>query len=191
MVYQSGIPTGSVPLNQDYLNIQGNFSSLNTQFNVDHVPLTSTSGTPPNGYHTAIHLVPQGSITNTPSYGQLYSQNITDVNTDQALFWNTGSGNRTVQLTVPIVPTVNANGCTFLPGGLLFQWGAATSGSTVTFPQAFNVGLFAPRVIVTPVGATSSTTTPAVITTTPTSTGFVVQNNGGQTFTFHWMAIGQ
>ena len=36
MSYQPGIPTGFIGLNEDYLNIQNNFTELNTQFSVDH-----------------------------------------------------------------------------------------------------------------------------------------------------------
>jgi hypothetical protein len=123
MTYQPGIPTGTVPLNQDYLNIQGNFTSLNTQWQVDHVPLTTTGGSPPNGYHTQVHLVPQSTPLATSGYGQVYSNTVNDgINTDQTLFFLTG-GNRNLQLTRNFVPVSASNGYTFLPGGLILQWG--------------------------------------------------------------------
>lgn len=132
--YQPGIPTGSVPLNQDYLNIQGNFTSLNSQFNVDHVPLTSTSGTPPNGYHTALHLVPQTSVTATPGYGNLYVQQTNDgFNNGQQLFYQFVTGSSVTintPLTLNLAPKVSPNGYTFLPGGILLQWGQTTTSST-------------------------------------------------------------
>ena len=112
-------------------------------------------------------------------------------NGQSQLFFNNAAQN--VQLTTAIasVPTIAANGVTFLPGGLLLQWGSGTSGVPVVFPVAFSVAVFAPRVTVSPVGATGNTTTPPVITTVPTATGFAVGNFGGQGFTYHWMAIGQ
>jgi len=141
MTYQPGVPTGSIPLNQDYLNIQGNFTSLNTQFNVDHVPLTSTSGNPPNGYHTSIHLVPASFIANASGYGQLYNNTNNDgYSNDQSLYFNTGTGNLTLQLTNNFVPTKGASvgdsGRTFLPGGITLIWGSfdPNSSTTVTFP---------------------------------------------------------
>jgi hypothetical protein len=153
MAYQPGIPTGSVPLNQDFLNIQGNFGSLNTQFNVDHVPLTDTSGTPPNGYHTFVHLVPfSTTVTNfpnnqpvvapaaTPGYGQLFGATINDgKSTDSALYYKSGGGLLT-QLTRNIQPVATDNGYTFLPGGLIFQWGFTnniTNGAVITFNTPF------------------------------------------------------
>src|SRR5882724_9133933 len=154
MAYQSGIPTGSVPLNQDYLNIQGNFSSLATQFNEDHVPLTSTSGTPPNGYHKSIHLVPASTTTTNPpnnqpvitpvatvGYGQVFDAEINDgLNTDTALYFLSG-GNRLTQLTRNIQPVNSQNGYTSIPGGLVLQWGLTASSNAsfldVTFPIVF------------------------------------------------------
>ncbi len=161
MSYQPGIPTGSVPLNQDYLNLQQNFTQINDQFMVDHVPLTSTSGTPPNGYHEAIHMVPVSTTASNPpnnqpingytataGYGQLLDAEINDgINTDTALFFLTG-GNKLIQLTRNVVPVMATNGYTFMPGGLIFQWGVinGTHGSdnhfnggdtgTVTFASA-------------------------------------------------------
>ncbi len=150
MSYQPGIPTGTVPLNQDYLNLQQNFTQINTQFLVDHVPLTSTSGTPPNGYHEAIHMVPVSTTASNPpnnqpingytataGYGQLFSAQIYDgINTDTAFYLLTG-GNRLLQMTRNFVPVATNNGSTFLPGGLIMQWATATysSGSVVVFPQ--------------------------------------------------------
>ena len=123
------------------------------------------------------------------------------------LYPNTGNGQSQlcfknaavdVQLTTvkASVPTISGNGCSFIPGtpaggGLLIQWGSGTSGVAVTFPVAFTNAVFSPRVTVTAVGPTASTTTPPVISTGPSTTGFTCGNNGGQAFTFHWMAIGQ
>src|SRR5882757_6313099 len=114
--YQPGIPTGSVPLNQDYLNIQGNFTSLNTSFSVDHSPLT-TATSPPNGYHTFVHLVPFSNTVTNPTtnqpvvapspntgYGQLFGAQINDgLATDTALYHLTGGG-LLQQLTRNIAP---------------------------------------------------------------------------------------
>ena len=145
MTYQPLIPTGSVPLNQDYVNLKNNFNQINTQFNVDHVPLTSVSGNPPNGYHEAIHLVPVSTTTSNPpdnqpingytgtsGFGQLFNAQINDdINPDEALYFLTGGG-RLMQLTRNFLPIAEANGCTFLAGGLILQWGQTTASGTGT-----------------------------------------------------------
>src|SRR5271170_7275687 len=142
--YQPGIPTGSIPLNQDYLNIQGNFTALNNAYSEDHSPLTGLlppTGT--SGYHTNIHLIPNSTTTSNPTtnyppetptstdgYGQVWSAQVNDgVNTDEALYFLTG-GNRNLQLTMNFVPTNAPNGFTFIPGGIIFQWGVSTASGT-------------------------------------------------------------
>ncbi len=159
MAYQPGVPTGNIPLNADYLNLQENFQQLNDQWLVDHVPLTTTSGTPPNGYHLNIHLVPFSTTASNPptnyppitppsvnGYGQVWSAQINDgINSDEALFFLSG-GNRRMQLTSNFVPTISQNGATFLPGGLILNWGykVSTGGAnqTVTLIQKFPKNFF-------------------------------------------------
>ena len=162
--YQPNVPSGTVPFNQDYLNLQGNFQQLNIAYGVDHVPFSDTSGIPPagiTGMHTSIHLVPVSTVaTNPPTnqpingytavsgYGQIFDAQIYDgINTDEALFYLSG-GNRLMQMTRNFVPVALKNGYIFLPGGLILQWGIVngTHGSdnhfnggdhdTVTFSTA-------------------------------------------------------
>lgn len=217
MSYQPGIPTGTVPLNQDYLNIQGNFTSINNQFLVDHVPLTSSGISPdqPKGYHMAIHLVPVSTKASnppdnypntsvpaaTPGYGQLLGAQTYDGNgTDQTLFFLTGA-NKLLQLTSNILPVKSANGYTFLPGGLLVQWGRITgkSGSWPTNDQvltfatenvAFAFNCFA--VWTTFIGPTSSSTGDITINSV-SATNFHWQFSGSSSSSFggfYWLAIG-
>lgn len=138
MPYQPNIPTGTVPLNQDYLNLLGNFQSLDTSFGVDHLPFSNLSAQ--NGYHTSIHFVPVSTgspnipptgYTNTTGFGQLFTATTNDgVATDQMLFYDSGTGNNLIQLTNNFTPTNGIYGKTFLPGGIIEQWGQATVVST-------------------------------------------------------------
>lgn len=202
MAYQPLIPTGSVPLNQDYLNIRENFNQLNTQFNTDHVPLTDTTGTPPNGYHTVVHQVPFSTpVTNPPDnypivtgvngpaaiagYGQLFGVTVNDgQNTDSSLYYLSGGG-RLTQMTRNIQPLAARPGYTFLPGGLLLQWGLTTSSviGVITFPIPFTTGTFLPVVTLGPASGPGVT---LVVSTSATS--FVINQFSISTY---WMAIGQ
>lgn len=198
MAYQPNIPTGTVPQNQDYLNIQGNFSELNTQFNIDHVPLTSTSGTPPNGYHTDIHLVPQTRpVASVAGYGQLYVADTNDgINSGQQLFYQSIIGASTIEvpITMNFNPTVTnvaglIKGTTFLPGGLILQFGSQTAniGNTVVFTMGFPNNLLS--VTATPIGKIN-TSTPFGIVSSGLG-GFSFQNNSGiSNIPFYWMAMG-
>lgn len=128
--YQPNIPTGSVPLDQDYLNLQGNFQQLNIAYGVDHVPYTDTSGIPPGGItgmHKEVHLVPMAAPAAISGYGQLFCTTVNDsITTDQELFYLTGGG-LLIQLTRNFQPVVSSNGYTFLAGGLMMQWGVVNS----------------------------------------------------------------
>src|SRR5580698_774128 len=51
-VYQPGIPTGTVNLDVDYLNLQGNFQQLNIVYGTDHYPFDNAS--PNQGFHNQV-----------------------------------------------------------------------------------------------------------------------------------------
>lgn len=168
-VYQPGIPTGTVNLDVDYINIQNNFQQLDTSFGVDHVPFSNQ--TAQNGYHTSIHFNPVSTtVTNPPNnqpvvtpaatagFGQIFSSQINDgINTDTATYFLTG-GNRLIQLTRNFTPTNSQNGATCLPGGLILNWGiynasggnfssgsttqASAGESSITLTQPFPNNLY-------------------------------------------------
>lgn len=129
--YQPGIPTGFVNLDLDYVNLRNNFLQINTTYATDHVPLTDASNK--NGYHTDIHLV---STANPPAtvadVAQIYSNKNNDgISDDTSLYFLSGNGNRS-QLTRNFQPIVGANGSTFLPGGIIYQWGVFSTGGGTT-----------------------------------------------------------
>lgn len=217
MSYQPGVPTGSIPLNVDYKNLQQNFTQINNQWLVDHVPLTSTSGVPPNGYHTSVHLNPISTTgtnpptnyppalpPNTSGICQLFSAQTNDgINTDQTLYFLTGL-NRLMQLTRNFTPTVGANGSfpsngyTFIPGGFILQWGsvaATSSNPTVTFTAAGGIA-FSSAIYNVQVTRQHSSASPGstfgywVNTSGISTTGFQIINNDGHTWSYNWWAIG-
>lgn len=217
--YQPGIPTGRVPLDQDYQNVQGNFQQLDTSFGVDHIPF---SGQEENGYHTSIHLdpvsttvtnapnnyvpataTPQGVPTATSGFGQLFSCQVNDgISVDETLYWLTG-GNQIIPLTRNLTPKSQSNGYTCLPGGLILQWGSVTgqsahwpSGSTtLTFTSgskniAFPNACFC--VFTSFIGPTSSSSGDISINS-KSALNFVWQFSGSSSSSFdgfYWAAIG-
>jgi hypothetical protein len=142
MSYQPGIPTGTVPLNQDYLNIQGNFTTLNNLYSVDHIPLNNNVGTPPDGYHKAIHLVPQAPPVAVSGYGEIYTQTLNDGTAVGQQLWYQFINGSSVTINIPLTrnfqPINTTIGASFLPGGIIIQWGSGTysDGSVVTFAPA-------------------------------------------------------
>lgn len=196
MSYQPGIPTGSVPLNIDYKNLQTNFQQLDTIFGIDHIPYSQL---PNQGYHTKVHLVPAAPPAFTAGTGQLVSTTTTDINTDQSLYWLTGA-NRLLQLTMNFDSVKAGNGYTFLPGGIIFQWGitpllAAGSYTTVTFAtsnKAFpNACLSVMLTRISDQGTSPSANSVFVRDSSVTSTGFQITNTTSSSSQFaYWWAIG-
>jgi hypothetical protein len=148
--YNPLIPTGSVPLNLDYQNIQSNFSQLDIIYGTDHMPLTDA--TTSQGYHINIHSVPfSTTTTNAPNnqpvvspttvsnVGQIFTAEINDgFTTDEALYYKSGDG-RVMQLTRNVTPSGSTNGYSFIAGGILIQWGTkltTASSGTVTFASS-------------------------------------------------------
>ena len=202
--YQPGIPTGLVPLQIDYQNLQDNFQQLNIAYGVDHVPFSDTSGNPPggiSGMHNIIHLTSQVAPLAIAGVGQFFNTSVNDgISTDTTLYYLTG-GNKTIQLTRNFQPVAASNGYTFLPGGIIFQWGKITNptvgdnavlfaSSNIDFPNAcFSVQISLER--------TSANVDTAVIkyvsappASSITKTGFtaIAPTNGSNAI--YWLAIG-
>jgi hypothetical protein len=158
--YSPSVPTGLIPLDQDYVNLQLNFNQINNTYNTDHIALTDDSGAYPkgqNGCHSVIHLVPFSTTVSNPpnnypitapsvasSIPDLFSAQFNDgIATDEGLFFETG-GSRLMQLTRNFTPTTSTSGATFLPGGLILNYGFLAlntvplrNGGTITYTQPY------------------------------------------------------
>jgi len=197
MAYQPNIPNGTVNLDEDWRNLRTNFQALNTIFDKDHVPYSNN--TAQNGYHKAIHIVPQAAPATVAGIASIYSTTINSISNDQTLFYKTGAGN-VIQLTRNFVPLAANHGYTFLPGGLMLQWGrqnaagGATSTSLITFAtlnKAFPTSCFA--VWATPFysSAPNGNGTIAIGTISATSFAYTAYFNSSANYSgFYWTAIG-
>lgn len=147
--YNPLVPTGTIPLNLDYKNLQRNFNQIDITYGVDHVPMTDTTNK--NGYHKTIHSVPfstagiaPANATNQPvtsptsvvGVSEIFTAIINDgITTASALYFQTDTGLLS-QLTRNFQPSANTNGFTYLPGGIILQWGkkaTSTGNQHVTF----------------------------------------------------------
>jgi hypothetical protein len=189
-MYQPGIPTGTVNLDVDYQNIQDNFQQLDTTYGTDHVAYSQGLN---NGYHNIIHLVPNATPTPSTGIGQLFDNTVYDgINTDQILYFLTGE-NRLLQLTRNFVPSVTAKGYTFLPGGLIMEWGSFSatniSSMNVSFPQIFPNAIY--NVQVTYVVSDNSTIRSGIESGTVSKNGFTwIGTSTSSLITVYWTAIG-
>lgn len=208
-MYQPGIPTGTVPLNEDYLNLQNNFQQLDTTYGIDHVKYSVVNN---NGFHTVVHMVHNsGTPAPVSGSGEIYTRKINDgFLNDSSLFFQTATG-IAIQLTRNFAPSAAQNGYTFLPGGFILQWGIV-NGTHGAAPKTFNNGdtgtvTFATSNKAFPNHCYGIITSTEYFTSIPTSTSgstvsydqntlsitkfdWAFNSNSGNITRFFWVAIG-
>jgi len=167
--------------------MRANFQYLTATLGTDHqIALNDMSNASGEGYHKEIHFVQQGGDPGAiATIGQLYTKAISG---DTCLFFKTGAG-LIQQLTTPVSPANATSGTSFLPGGIMIQWGTNTPASdpqTVTFNQAFGANAFA--VIATPI--TNAHTSCTVQVTNITSTTFDFRTGNPSKNPIYYIAIG-
>ena len=195
------LPNAGQSLGQTRADIRGNFNIIQDAFGRNHVSLND--GTPGNrGKHNFSEYVAQGSTpTITAGECATYGRNFGGVT--QLTFTHDATGN-VYQLTRAIPASVarfstNTNytgtqsgGWTFLPGGMLFQYGSRTNpgtSGTITFPTAFTG---APYSLNLTLLRTSASNDGIIVdfNTIPTASGFDYKINISGADGFYWMAIG-
>lgn len=189
MPYNTTIPATGHSGAQDYQGMQQNFSQIQTSFSVDHEPLASGGGI--DGKHKKVSLQIEGSDPgSTSSEMVLYSKTSSG---SSELFLQRDSVATAIQLTKGTVnitgnsATPPSKGHSFLPGGLLIQWGSltATSGGTAfTFDVSFT-SIFAL------VGGLQAAGAQASVFGSVSTSGAIAYNAvGGGSQTMNYIAIG-
>ncbi len=126
-------------------------------------------------------------VNTNGAQGIVYSKT---VNSIAEIFVNRFGSATPVQLTSGAV-SISSTGYTFLPGGVIFQWGAinfASGSSNVTFPIAFPNAFFGAQIT----GSNSTTPSSNGIMTYSASSqaGFTAYQNGSSATTGFYIAIG-
>lgn len=213
--FQPSIPIGTNLLSVDYKNIQLNFQQLDTSFSRNHIAF---SVTPNNGKHTFLEMpVSAGIPAPVPGLIALEGTIYTKTATESTLFYTPDASGNEYQLTRTITGSFSlfstfinnyngvgvdfTGGWTFLPGGLLMQYGLFDAGvgglagtGTIKFPVTFT----SPANIVQPVlickaAGTTSTHTVSVISGTVTNSEFQWNLDAATTAQtgIYWTAIGK
>lgn len=195
------IPNPADNLSVSQNDIKTNFTVANTSFGINHVPFNVATNT---GKHTIcemLNITPPGVPVNLASgEGTLYT--LTGA-TGSNLYYTDDDSGLQYQLSTVVdaniasfgkyinypTPVANQNGgWTFLPGGLLLQYGQMIEiGQTTTivkFPIPFTT-LYTVNVTRR---QTNTGTSCGYIT--ESTTGFTETNNGSSNQPFSWIAIG-
>jgi len=127
MTYNPGIPTGTVNLDQDYLNLQANFTQLDAHFKVNHYPLTDISAN--LGKHTVIQF-PQQSPAPTAAVSEIALFGFAGAGGTDLVMVRDGNVATQTHLTTAKMPFpipgagVGQDGRSWLPGEIMLIWGS-------------------------------------------------------------------
>jgi len=163
IVYTTGLPNPPNAPSQDVGGMQQNTNGIDTWVVQDHYGFNTADNS--GGYHDQVSMQNQAA-PGLPAFGVnpigvFYANNPVSPATAPAWpFWQNSLG--TFQMlgsASATVPSATANGWTFLPGGLIMQWG-----------------------IVIPVGVTGTENfpTPFINNVFSITTGLINQGGGGQ-----------
>ncbi|HEX4374890.1 MAG TPA: hypothetical protein VHZ50_16415 [Puia sp.] len=123
MTYTLGIPADGQSLGNSKPQVRQNFTTIFNAFAVNHVALDSL----PQGVHNRVDLQQVSTPTPPPTLNTLFTQ-VTAIPLGE-LFYVRGGSVTPVQMTNG--DPINAStGVTFLPGGILIQWGLVTLNSS-------------------------------------------------------------
>ena len=170
----------------------------NIQGIIDTIAINHFGTTDPNyGKHRYIQMPEVISAPATAiDEGAVYTKSI---NGTAQLFYRNENNGTEVQLTGTSAggtDTVAAtNGYTFLPGGILMQWGikgSLSSTGSVSYLIPFPTNVFnVQSSLISKAGGTSSSNTVAPITGTITTSGFQYSYTGSSSYvSFYWVALG-
>ncbi len=178
-------------------DIQDNFEYLQIALNKDHKIQfnVATAGDLTQGLHRQVSFINRSAnpAVTASADSMLYSSS-------DNLYWKGKSAATGVILTDKTagVPLNATNGVTFLPGGLLMQWGQSTTTSsafpaapTVTFPVAFSASPYSVQATI--FNSVDAGKVVQVCAVTVADFTVTTRNTaGGTTFpvTYSWMAIG-
>jgi len=194
ITYNLGIPAAGNNPSTDQPNMQTNNDANDTIWNVDHYGFNLSNG----GYHQQATFTQSGGIPSTAAanLGVLYVKS--DGSTSQIYYSPDASGDE-YQLTVCTSANYStfgnstsyianhSGGWTFLPGGLILQYGVrSSSGSSgsVTYPRTFPTATY--NVQLTPTGSSAL----SGATSSYSTSGFNY-NVSSAVSSFRWIAIGK
>jgi len=192
--YTLGIPAGSHNPSADYTGMQENYTSIDGLIAVDHFGFNDLNG----GWHKQ-STYPNVSVDPTTVAGQIALYSKQGAISSELFMIRDGNAGTAVNLTTSKVgsPSATPIGVSWLPGGILIQWGtlAVSNNTTFTpvsftpsFPNAcFNIVL----TMINTQGITASANSLFVRSGSVSTTGFQIFNTSSSSAqSAYWLAIG-
>jgi hypothetical protein len=191
MTYTANTPLISQNISVTQPLINANFTVLDTYTQVNHVALNAINA----GKHKFVQMPVQTVIPGglTTGEGTLYTK--TSGSTPE-LYYTPSNTSREYQLTYTASNTNFAaatNGWTFLPGGMILQYGSVASPTTgtVNFPITFPTAIYSIQLTLV---RTSSSSVQSAYVNDASAIGpssFAYTTTGSSNNQLFWMAIGK
>jgi hypothetical protein len=187
MTFDPNIPAASDLISVSQGQLQQNFQSLNTAWNVNHEEFNLANA----GKHPFVEFPIQGADP-AGALNEFTIFSKTNVAGNNELFYKRDNEANSYQLSGPN-PNRATKGSTFLPGGLLLQWGAEATvadNQVYTFDVAFAAAPYS--VTITGVRSNTQERSLWVSSGTVTASQFAIRtSSSGVALTpVYWMAIG-
>ena len=199
--YVEGFPQDGSSLGNTRVQIRNNLDGTFETLAVDHIDNNGNPGGKPPGYHNVIHFQDQGNLYTTPPTVSGVTQMYTNTkNSIQQVMLESTGGNawqQTNMIDAQYATFGTKPGWTYLPGGLVLQYGSAsaTNGAVttpITLPFAFNHAIFNVQVTASYTGSPPSANQLFLAVFIVDSEHFNVFTNtpSGQFNGFYWQALG-
>lgn len=230
MPYQPNIPNPTDLLSDSQGDIKTNFQSSNTSFGLNHFAFDAVSDSGKHKFCEMVSqgAFPPGAFTGTlvAGEGTIFTNNVartspSGTQTRAELFFIPDDSGQFYQLTQSAVSVADyttyfgknvalstsgggatgTGGWTFLPGGLIFQYGTVTVAltnnlTTVNFPIPFKTGSVPFSIVLTPINSSGSNSPSnnAIYVKSGTETNVkfgITSTSSGQVVNCYFTAIGK
>lgn len=201
MTYNPVIPLGSRTISDNGPGFRANFTQANTHFAIDHTAFTSGTNV---GFHKKISFIgvnPAAVVPITTEGITVVAEYMPNVALEEreryALFYRQNSAahaDADYQLTGTQVPVNASVGSTFLPGGLMIQWGRTAvlpigTSPAIPFQTDFDAAPYS--IVITAIKAGGGSGLGIFVKNgSETKHQFKVLNEASAPHDIYWVAIG-
>lgn len=186
--YNLNIPDGPNNPSNDQPDMKENTNSINQWTAVDHYQFSDNTAGKHKQSRYVTSTMPAGLVNGE---GTLYTKS----STGSQLFYSPDNTGREYQMTRTIEASwatfgvntgAGSSGWSFLPGGLILQWGVASGGSpaNITFPVTYTTGVFS-------ITLGNAQTGLQFYISASSASGFTITRTSGAGMNVFWMSIGK